>query len=376
MDSSIDVLHASKFSYPKVGGIEHVIHELAKSCVNRGDTVRVVSATDRGRGHRATYDGVRTVKSSSLGVLLSVPIAPTYPLHLRRAETDADLVHFHLPDPLSVTAQMAIGRSEATTMATFHNDIARGTHRKALAAYRPVLDRFLARLDEIVVTSPRLRDLSPFLKPYRQKCTVISLGIDVDEYGTYEGPTYDLPGESDRPTVLSVGRLIYYKGLEYAIDAMTRVDADLLVAGTGPLGETLREHARQKGLNDCVHFLGYIKEKKLHYCYDAADLFVLPSIATSEGFGIVQLEAMAYGTPVINTNINTGVPWVSQDGKTGLTVPPRDAEALSDAIATLLADNNRRERLGRAARTRANERFTHERMIEEYLQRYDALVSR
>jgi len=368
------VVHATKFYYPKVGGIEWVARELAMGCRDRGDRVSVVSAVERGRGERTHYDGIPTVKASSLGVLMSVPLAPTYPVHLRRSKGNADLLHFHLPDPLSVTSEVATGRTDAAVVATFHNDIARGTHRKVLAAYRPVLERFLDRTDEIFVTSPTLRDNSPFLEPYREKCTVIPLGIDLDEFGTYRGEEYELPGDPDRPTVLFVGRLIYYKGLEYAIEAMGDVDADLLVAGTGELRDDLRAVARENGVESRVHFLGYVPEEKKHYCYDSADVFVLPSVATSEGFGIVQLEAMSYGTPVVNTNVETGVPWVSQDRETGLTVPPEDPDALARALDELLENDDLRERLGRAARRRVEERFTKDRMIREYLRRYDALV--
>jgi Glycosyltransferase len=370
----MNVLYVSKFYHPKVGGIERVVRQLAEGTAARGKTARVLAATDRGRGGSAELNGVSVTKASSLGVALSVPLAPTFPVHLRRASESADLTHFHLPDPLSVTSWTFARRSEAPVVATYHNDIVR--QERVLRFYRPVLDRFLDEVDRILVTSPRLRDESPFLAPYTEKCRVVPLSIDLDEYGDHEGPAFDLPVTGDRPVLLFVGRLIYYKGLEYAVDAMTDVDADLLVVGTGPLRESLEARARKRGVADRVTFLGYVEEDRLHYCYDSADVFVLPSVAASEGFGIVQLEAMAYGTPVVNTGLPTGVPWVSRDGETGVTVSPRDAAALADGINTLLADPDRRARYGAAARVRVAEQFAADRLVDGTHEVYDELLDR
>ena len=370
----MDLLHATKFYHPHVGGIERVAHELSKGCVKRSDRVRAVSAVERGIGERAEYDGVSTVTASSLGVVMSVPLAPTYPIHLRRAKRSADLIHFHLPDPLSVSSELLTGTSDCATMATIHGEISKDSYRKILPLYRPVLDRFMDRIDEIVISSPRHRERSELLGSHREKCTVIPLGIDLDEYGTYDGPEYELPGDADRPTILFVGRLVYFKGLEYLIDAMQTVGADLLIAGTGDLGNELTERARRKGVSDRVHFLGFVPDQKLHYCYDVADVFVLPSCTNAETFGIVQIEAMSYGTPVVNTRLDTSVPWVSKDGETGATVPPRDADAISQAVRDLLNDDERRHRYGNQARRRVERYFTKERMISKYLTRYDVLV--
>lgn len=368
----MNLLHVSKFYYPKVGGIERVVRQLAEGHNDPENDIRVLSSVDTGIGGRLEVDGVRVSKAASLGVLLSVPLAPTFPAHLWSASRTADLVHYHLPDPLAVTSHVLAGSAEPAVVATYHNDIVR--QATALEAYRPVLDRFLAATDRILVTSPRLRDRSEFLAPYVDKCTVVPLGIDLQQYGEYDGPEFDLPVAGDRPVVLFAGRLIYYKGLEYLIDAMADVDVDLLIAGKGERRDSLAERARTRGVEDDVTFLGFVPEEKLHYCYDRADVFVLPSIAPSEGFGIVQLEAMAYGTPVVNTDIPSGVPWASLDGETGLTVPPKDAGALADAINTLLDDPDLRDRFGENARQRVEETFTLDRMIERTREVYEEVL--
>ncbi|MFA9517436.1 glycosyltransferase [Halopenitus sp. H-Gu1] len=366
------LLHVSKYYYPKVGGIEWVVQQLAEGAVEAGHTSQVLATVGRGRGGNNQINGVNVRKVSSLGTALSVPIAPSFPLHLYSAEQRTDVVHFHLPDPLTVSSQIIGGRSDPKTIATYHNDIAR--QERFLSAYRPILDRFLSNLDRILVTSPRLRDNSPILKPYKEKCSVVPLSIDIGKIESHDVNQFDLPVKHTRPTILFVGRLVYYKGLKYLIDAMSDVDADLLIAGTGPLRSDLEDRTKQKGVDSKVKFLGYVDEKVLHSYYHDADLFVLPSVARSEGFGIVQLEAMAHGTPIVNTDLPTGVPWVSRDGETGVTVPPRDSVALAASINELLGDPRLRKEYAENARIRVREKFSRNRMVEQTLQEYEEIT--
>jgi rhamnosyl/mannosyltransferase len=174
--------------------------------------------------------------------------------------------------------------------------------------------------------------------------------------------------------VLGVGRLIYYKGFEYLVEAMRDIDARLLIIGEGPLRERLTTLARTLGIADRVTLLGTVQDAFPYY--QAADVFVLPSIARSEAFGLVQLEAMACGTPVVNTRLDSGVPYVSIDGETGRTVPPEDSRALAAAIKGLLDDPVERARLGAAARRRVEEHFTVELMAAGTLALYRALIGR
>ncbi|ELY67054.1 group 1 glycosyl transferase [Natrinema versiforme JCM 10478] len=215
---------------------------------------------------------------------------------------------------------------------------------------------------------------SDCLQEHADKCTVIPLSVDLETFGG-NTPSVDLPID-ERPTLLFVGRLTYYKGVDRLIDAVVDIDANVLLVGDGNQRESLERRVRDLGISDRVQFLGRVDDRTLHACYDAADVFVLPSVAESEAFGIVQLEAMAYGTPVINTDLPTGVPWVSRDGKTGVTVPPDDSEALADAIAVLLDDPKRRATYGEAARRRVEAEFSRERMLERTEELYDRLLNK
>ncbi|WP_380677647.1 glycosyltransferase [Salinigranum sp. GCM10025319] len=368
----MEVIQLNKFYYPEVGGIEQVVRTIAEGMARRGHTSRVLVSVPHGRGDRDELGGVAVTRTGSLGVAKSVPLAPAFPVRLRQASREADIVHHHLPNPLSVVSHLTTPATDSPVVATYHSDIVR--QRTTLRLYRPLLHRFLDDIDHIFVTSPRLLDHSDHLAPYREKASVVPLSIDLDEYGQYGGPPVDLPSDPDRPTLLFVGRLNYYKGVEYLLNAMPTVDADLVIAGDGDRRDELEARAGRLGIADRVHFLGYVDEERLHACYDRADVFVLPSVEPSEAFGIVQLEAMGYRIPVVNTDLPTGVPWVSRDGETGVTVPPRDADALASAIIELLDDPERRRAYGERARERVERHFGRGQMLDTMESRYRAII--
>jgi rhamnosyl/mannosyltransferase len=174
--------------------------------------------------------------------------------------------------------------------------------------------------------------------------------------------------------MLFVGRLVYYKGLDVLCEAMTRCPGTLLIIGTGPLEGAVRQWVDRRGLEARVTFVGDVPDDDLPAYYQACDMLVLPSTEKTETFGIVQLEAMAAGTPVVSTNLSTGVPWVNQDGASGLVVPPADAGALAEAVCRLGADAALRRRLGEGARARAVSMFSLERMVASFKDIVEAVV--
>jgi rhamnosyl/mannosyltransferase len=365
------VCQVFKYYYPELGGIEAHVQRVAEGLANDGTATSVVSTQPRGLGSRTTLNGVSIRKTSSVGELLSVPFAPTHPIWVRRVAKDADVVHLHLPDPLSVVSYLAADPDPDVLVATYHSDIIR--QELALKFYEPVLRRFLERTDQIIASSPRMLEHSEFLPDYLHKCTVVPFGIDIDEFESVDDPGIDLPGDNDAPIVLFVGRLVYYKGVDYLIDAMQDVDARLFVVGDGKERSALERTASDHGVDDRVYFFGEVADDFLHFLYSSADVFALPSCAPSEAFAIVQLEAMAHETPVVNTDLPSGVPWVSRDGETGVTVPIADADALADAINDLLDNPDYRRRLGQAGRRRVEEGFTTEIMLDRVREVYRRL---
>jgi len=176
------------------------------------------------------------------------------------------------------------------------------------------------------------------------------------------------------PRVLFVGRLRYYKGLDYLISAMEQVEAQLLVVGDGRQRAALERQAHGSPAARRIHFLGDVPQAELPSYYAAADVLALPSSHRSEAFGLVLLEAMACGTPVVSTELLTGTSYTNRDGETGWVVPPRDANALADALRACLADPERGRMMGARGRQRVQTEFGAELMVERVLQVYaDAL---
>jgi glycosyltransferase involved in cell wall biosynthesis len=280
-------------------------------------------------------------------------------------ESTADIVHLHLPNPAAVLAYLASGH-RGKLVVTYHSDVVR--QRVLDTAFRPILYRFLDRADAIISATPNYIDSSPVLTRYRDRCRVIPFGIPVESYTRDSAPAAEIRARYGERLVVSVGRLVYYKGFQPLVDAMREVDGRLLIIGDGPLRAALEARIRAHGLQGRVTILGGVPDVAPYY--QAADLFVLASIARSEAFGIVQLEAMACGTPVVNTDLDSGVPYVSRDGESGLTVPPRQPAALAAAINRLLGDAALRERFGRAARDRVEREFSTDTMVARTLDLY------
>jgi len=357
------VLQIGKYYPPHMGGMETHLRFLCRE-LQRCVGVEAIVANDGWRSQEGLVDGVKVTRVGTLFNLASAPVCPGMVRKIR--ETTADLVHLHLPNPAAVLAYLA-SRHKGRLVVTYHSDIVR---QKALGkVFQPILGRAMDRCSAVITSSPSYIETSPVLTAYRERCRVIPYGIPIEQYHRYDAEAVaKIRGQFGPRIVLSVGRLIYYKGFEYLIRAMAKVQGRLLIVGDGPLRSGLEGAAQARGVRDRVFFLGEIQDVVPYY--HAADVFVLPSIARSEAFGIVQLEAMACGKPVVNTRLASGVPFVSVDGLTGLTVPPANPEALAGAINLLLNDPGLRAEYGQAARRRVQEEFSLDLMISRTLQLY------
>lgn len=368
------ILQVNKLYHPWIGGIEKIVQNIAEGLKDKAD-LKVLVCRPKGRGRRDVVNGVTVFRASSLGIFFSMPVSLSFPFLLGRLGKDADILHFHTPFPLGVISYLIV-RPGGKLILWWHSDIVR--QKKFMFIYRPLLQRFLKRADRIIVAAAEHIQNSPYLRNFRDKCEVVPFGIDVHRFELNDDirtTVEELRSRYGSKIVLFVGRLIYYKGVEYLIRAMKNINGKLLIVGEGPLESRLRSQVTELGIEDKVVFLGKLQDRDMAVYYHACDIFVLPSIARSEAFGIVQLEAMACGKPVVNTDLPTGVPGVSRSGETGITVPPADSTALSEAINKLLTDSNFRKTCGGNARRRVEERFSMSRMIDDVYKVYQKVLT-
>lgn len=362
------VLHLGKYYAPVKGGIETYVQSLSVRMKDYFDLQVVVANLDRTTLNE-TVDGVQVMRCGTLCKLSSAPICTGMIDAIRRFRPD--LLHIHLPNPGAVMAYLLSGHV-CPVVVSYHSDVVRQTVLNW--GFVPILKRLLDRSAAIVTASPGYVETSPVLRGYRDRCRVIPYGISPTAFENTDPRT--VSGIRERygsRIVLGVGRLVYYKGFDYLIRAMQGVQGTLLIIGEGPLHGPLTQLIRQMNLQDRVHLLGGIEDAAPYY--HAADVFCLPSIARSEAFGIVQLEAMACGKPVVNTALKSGVPFVSVNRVTGLTVPPADAGALTGALNHLLDNEAERLSYGEAARQRLHRHFTVDIMTRQVFELYREIIS-
>jgi rhamnosyl/mannosyltransferase len=369
-NGKLRVLHVGKFYPPFMGGMETHLQALCNELQNYVD-VKVIVANSSSQQSEEVVNNIPVTRVGKLFDLAGAPICPAMARRIREAESD--IIHIHLPNPTAILAYLA-SRHRGRLVFTYHSDTVR---QKMLGkAFDPIQRAALDRSAALIGTSPNYLNSSAVLTAYKDRCHVIPYGISTEQfYDSDPAIVEQIRSQYGSRLIISVGRLIYYKGFEYLIRAMAKIDGRLLIIGDGPLRGSLEAEAQALGISDKVVFLGEIQNEETVPYYHAADVFALASIARSEAFGIVQLEAMACGKPVVNTDLASGVPFVSLHGETGITVPPQDSDALAAAINFLLDREELRAQYGRAAQRRVEQEFSLDRMVNRTLQLYEQVMS-
>lgn len=366
------VLLLYKDYHPVVGGIENHIRLLARGLRAEGLDARVLVTNTGPETVSQAIDGVPVTKTGRQGHVLSTPISLSYFAQLRRQTQSVDLVHLHAPYPPAELAHLLLGRGKPAVI-SYHSDIIR--QRRTGRLYAPLLRKVLHRAALIAASSPAYIESSPFLQPVRKKCRVIHYGIDTDRFeetGQVRDDAQQLRVRyGDLPLLLFIGRLRHYKGVDVLIRAMHHIHARLLIIGTGPMQQAWQELTQAESLSDKIFFLGDASERETLAARYAAELFVLPSTNRAEALGIVQLEAMACGLPVVCTELGTGTSYVNRDGATGLVVSPNDPRALAVAINRLLASPALRAKMGVEGRRRVRSEFSLQEMVNKTITFYE-----
>lgn len=368
------ILQLGKF-YPLQGGVEVVMHKLAVGLSGRGIHCDLFYASrDGDTSDIVLNDYCRIFRSKTLLEAKATMISPQMVWKLRRIHQDYDIIHIHHPDPMAALALYHSG-FRGKVVLHWHADIIR--QNQLLRYYKPLQSWLIRRADLIVGTSPVYIRESDALKKVQTKTTYVPIGVTPSDT-QYVAP---MPAMLERfhgkTIIFTLGRLVLYKGFEYLVEAARHLPDDyvVLIGGSGNQRAALEAKIKSEGVSDKVYLLGFIPQQELTAYFKACRLFCLSSIDKREAFAIVQIEAMAFGKPIVSTNIpGSGVPWVNKDGVSGRTVEPCDSRALADAIIDVCNDEARYQQYCRQARERYEQHFRYETMIDRMEALYRRLV--
>jgi rhamnosyl/mannosyltransferase len=381
-EERLRICHLGKYYPPAAGGIETHVQTLARAQAALGMDVRVICVDHRKHSEHPTDApavceeidaGVRVTRCAQRMSFNRLDVCPSLPGVLSRLADEApDVLHLHTPNP-SMLLALALVRPPTPLVITHHSDIIR--QRLLKFALRP-FERFIyRRAAGVQTTSLIYRFGSSFLARYAEKLEALPLGVDLSPFTHPNQKAADfaqhLQSSYPGPIWLMVGRLVYYKAVHVAIRALAHVPGTLVIVGAGPLEHELKTLAKTTGVQHRIAWQGYVSRDQLIGAYHAARALWFPSNARSEAFGLVQVEAMASGCPVINTSIaGSGVPWVSRHDESGITIAVNDPMALADAARLLLENDVLHQRLSEGARHRAAADFDHMTMARRSLQIY------
>lgn len=369
------ILHVGKW-YPWTGGVETVRDDIVGGIASLG--INCDMLCEAPLGEKGTEyilnEHSRVITAGTKFKITRVPVTPGIITKLRKISNQYDIIHVHQPDPIAIVAMMFSGY-KGKVVTHWHADIDEYPLLQKL--YNPLPNWLLKRSDVIIATTQITADASPNLKPYKDKITIVPIGIK-DPKPQPEMAESIRNQYKGKKIIFGMGRLATYKGFNYLIDAMRELPDDYvcLIGGKGPLKDALSEQIKENGLEEKVKLLGFLSDEEVSAYYDACTLFCMPSIHKGEAFGIVQIEGMAHSKPIVTTKIkDSGVPWVNADGITGINVPVMDSHALVEAILKICSDDSLREEYGNNARKRFTELFEKSVMVNSVLKVYNRLLN-
>jgi phosphatidylinositol alpha-mannosyltransferase len=370
------IAQVSPYEYPYAGGVQEHIHYLSEHFQAMGHQVQILAASSLEEDELQNNiikvsDTIVPIPFS--GSVVRISISPSVYWRIKRIleEGRFDIIHLHEPF-VPLLPLVVLRHAKAVTVGTFH------AYRDSHAGYewgRPAIQPFIDRLDGKIVVSEAAR--FSVARYFPGDYVVIPNGVEFERFAD-NGIVPVEKFNDGRPNVLFVGRLEKRKGFKYLLEAFRFIKAAvpkarLLVVGNYGK-EDVEPHAwyvQHHELQD-VHFVGYAPDDELPRYYRVADVCCVPSIGF-ESFGIVLLEAMASGTPVVASGI-PGYREVLTDGKEGRLVPAGDVDELASTVIALLNDPDGRRRMGQAGQATA-QKYRWEVIAQRVLDYYETLLS-
>ncbi|MBN1377690.1 MAG: glycosyltransferase [Gammaproteobacteria bacterium] len=369
------IVHFGKYYPPDMGGTEIITQSLALAASEKGDDVTVVCFDQSGTGD-GIDNKVHIQRYPIQRMLNSQPLSFSYFLAAVREGRNADILHLHAPNLLAALASLLIG-NKPKLVVHWHTDIVGKGWLGQLVA--PLEHLMLKKATTIIATSQRYAESSKPLQPFLEKVRIVPLGVTPPKLNQMKTT---LPSRLDefvagRKLILSVGRLTAYKGFSVLIESAKYLpdNVAIIIAGGGELASDLARLIKSKSLENKLLLAGRVSQEELTALYLNAELFCLPSIFRSEAFGVVQLEAMAYGLPIVATNIEgSGVPWVNEHNVSGINVVPNNAAELAAACEYIINNPELRHKLSQNALERYKSNFTEELFIQNSLAIYKEIL--
>lgn len=366
------VLQLGKF-YPVRGGVEKVMYDLMLGLSEQGVDCDMLCAASKGSGHTVSINEHARLKyCTSLSEVAATMISPAMIFALKKICRNYDIIHIHHPDPMACLALFCSGY-KGKVILHWHSDIQK--QKMLLRLYQPLQDWLLRRAERIIGTTPVYLAESPCLKHVQHKTCCLPIGVEPvrPRMKDVENIRNRYPGKK---IVFSLGRLVAYKGYKFLVEAARYLSDDyvILIGGTGALEDELNSEIETLGVQEKVKLLGRISDEELPAYYGACKVFCLSSVQKTEAFGIVQIEAMSCGKPVVATNIpQSGVSWVNAHGYSGLNVAPENGKELADAVMAIAGKEEDYRKYSVHAEQRYRDVFTKEKMIGNLLEIYNEL---
>jgi rhamnosyl/mannosyltransferase len=366
------ILHISKYYYPYIGGVENICryiveglpqHQVAVVCFNEG--------------REDQFEEINGITVYRVGTWINISrqaLSFAYFLILRRVINDfkPDIIHFHWANPFPAAVLLSLITKNVKLIIHWHMDIIK--QRNIYRMIKPIETWLLKRANLVAVTSPQYQEGSKPLQPFKDKVRVVPNGIDISLLKIPRREDVDAIKEKygGKKIVFFVGRHIFYKGLDYLLEAEKHIKSDcvIVIAGDGPLTQHLQDSCQSRR----VFFVGRLSNDMLNNYYYAASVFAFPSITKNEAFGMALAEAMYCYTPAVTFTIRgSGVNWVNLDGVTGIEAPNGDDKAFAAAIDRLLTDEGLAKIYAEEAHQRVATFFTVGKMMEEIEKCYQEL---
>lgn len=339
------------------GGESTVAKNIVKQMGEKGHEVYVFAPDSQEQTEFPKFDSnthIHLYEPTYVPALAKTPIS--LQMFYKPLKFDLDIVQGFLGTPQGLfTSSLYAAKNQVPLVHFYHHDWKSSFHpdltRKALVkSSNLLLPKMLDSFpDKVIVPSKEYINESRYLPKIDSKIRVVHNGIDLNEWRSIDSddPREELNLSPNDSVLLFVGTITKRKGLKHLLRALEIIieeypSTKLIIVGKGDNEQEVREKAERLEINDNVRFAGFVSERTKKLYYDAADIFVLPSLPGGECFPNVNLEAMASGLPVIATNVG-GNPEAIKDGKNGIIVPPKNSTQLSKAIRKLFDDNQTRE---------------------------------